>query len=362
MADEPDESQKTEEPTPKRLRDAEEKGQVVQSQEVKTLIMLAVMALVIGGFGVFISRSILDILHSYVSKIHLMSTDQVGAMESLIPVIWNVFLVMLVPFGSFLVAALAGNMIQHKTTFTFDKLKPSLNKLSPASNVKKWAPGKMAVEFGKLMGKLIAVGSVVVLIVYPERERLDTLMLLSIVDLLDLVHTMAIKLLIGVLIVMAIIAAIDFSFQTYQHHKKLRMTKQEVKDERKQTDGDPKVKGRLRAIRFERHRQRMMAAVPNADVVITNPTHYAVALEYKHGEMDVPRLVAKGMDQIALKIREIATENGVPIVENPPLARALHASVEIEEEVPPEHYKAVAEVISYVMKLRRAGLSKVALK
>ncbi|MFC4348360.1 flagellar biosynthesis protein FlhB [Kordiimonas lipolytica] len=352
---EQDDSQKTEEPTPKRLREAEEKGDVAQSQEVKTFFMLFIAAIVIGAGGGFMGTSVTNVLYVHMSTLHLMDTDQVGALESLMPVVWRIFLVLLVPFGALVFAAIASNMLQHKTSITFEKIKPSFKKLSPASNAKKWAPDKLGVEAFKISAKLIAVAVVIFIIVYPERGRMDTLMLLPVIDVVALIHTMVIKLLIGVLIVMAIVAAIDFSYQSYQHIKKLRMTKQEVKDEHKQTDGDPKVKGRLRAIRMERSRQRMMAAVPDADVVITNPTHYAVALEYKHGQMDVPRVVAKGVEGVALKIREVATEHNVPIVENPPLARALYATVEIDEEVPPDHYKAVAEVISYILKLKRAG-------
>ncbi|NVJ99147.1 MAG: flagellar biosynthesis protein FlhB [Alphaproteobacteria bacterium] len=356
MAEE-DESQKTEEPTPKRLKEAEEKGDVVQSQEIKSLVMLAAAVAIIGFFGAYVSRSVTNILYVHMSTVHLMDTDQLGILDSLSPVLNSVFLVMLVPFGILVFAAFAGNMMQHKTSLTFEKLKPSLKKMSPVSNAKKWAPARLGMEFFKISAKLIAVAAVIFIIVFPERDRLDTAMLLSLFDLLSFMHSMAVKLLFGVLIVMAIVAAIDFSFQSYQHQKKLRMTKQEVKDEHKQTDGDPKVKGRLRAIRMERARQRMMTAVPEADVVITNPTHYAVALEYKHGTMDVPKVVAKGVDAVALKIREVATEHGVPIVEDPPLARALHASVELDEEVPPDQYKAVAGVISYVMKLKRAGFA-----
>jgi flagellar biosynthetic protein FlhB len=215
---------------------------------------------------------------------------------------------------------------------------------------------RMLVEFGKTTGKLLTVGAAVLIVIWPERDRLDTLMFVPVPELLDLIQIMVFRVFIAVLVVLTIIAALDYSYQKYEHMKKMRMTKQEVKDEHKQTDGDPQVKARLRQIRNERARQRMISAVPDADVVITNPTHYAVAIEYKHGQMDVPRLLAKGVDSVALKIREVATEHNVPIVENPPLARALHAGVELEEEVPPEFYKAVAEVIGYVMKLERAGI------
>src|SRR3546814_110937 len=158
---------------------------------------------------------------------------------------------------------------------------------------------------------------------------------------------------IGVLSVMTLIAGIDFLYQKLRHIKKLRMSRQELKDEFRQSEGDPMVKGRLRQIRMERARRRMMAAVPNADVVITNPTHFAVALKYVAVDMSAPRLIAKGADDVAFRIRKIAKEHGVPVVENPPLARGLFAAVDLDEEVPPEHYKAVAEVIGYVMRLKR---------
>jgi len=355
MADE-DESQKTEEPTPKKLRDAEEKGEVASSQEFKTLIMMIAVTALISAYGGWIANNIVPRLRNYITRVHEVASDESDILAALSGVVVEVFLVMLLPFGILIVAAIISNRSQHKFTFTAEKLKPDLKKLSLVKGAKRIFGKRIFVEFGKIVGKLVAVGGVIFLIVFPERARLDTIMLLAPIDILALIHMMAIKLLIGVIIIMLIIAAADFSFQKYQHIKKLKMTKQEVKDENKQSDGDPKVKARLRQIRFERHNQRMMAAVPKADVVITNPTHYAVALEYKHESMDVPVLLAKGVDEVALRIRERAEEYDIPILENPPLARALYASVEIDEEIPPDHYKAVAEVISYIMKLRRSGL------
>ena len=162
----------------------------------------------------------------------------------------------------------------------------------------------------------------------------------------------ALRVVIGVLAVMSVIAGADYLFQRYKHNQKLRMSRQEIKDEMRQSEGDPMVKARLRQLRQERARQRMMAAVPGADVVVTNPTHFAVALRYEGEVMSAPVVVAKGVDFIAQKIREVAKENDVPIVENRPLARALYDTVDIDQEVPPDHYKAVAEVIGYVMRLR----------
>jgi flagellar biosynthetic protein FlhB len=157
---------------------------------------------------------------------------------------------------------------------------------------------------------------------------------------------------------MTAIAALDFFWQRFQHSKRLRMTKQELKEEYRQAEGDPVVKGRIKQLRMERARKRMMAEVPKATVVVTNPTHFAVALRYDEGKSPAPVCVAKGVDLVALRIRELARDADVPIVENPPLARALHASVELEEEIKPEQYKAVAEVISYVFALRKKTAPK----
>ncbi|WP_262689666.1 flagellar biosynthesis protein FlhB [Kordiimonas aestuarii] len=356
MADE-DESQKTEEPTAKKLQDAKEKGEVASSQELKTWFMLAAATAVVAGLGPFMASSVALRLQVFMGNIHLMDTEQVGATANIFALVREVFFIIIIPFSIFVVIALAASYIQHGATFTFEKLKPDLSKLSPLKGAKKIFSTRIFIEFVKITLKLIGVTSAVLIVVLPERELIDTIMYLSVIDLMGLIYTMAVRLMIAVLIFLTIVAAIDYSYQKYQYIKKLRMTKQEVKDERKQSDGDPHVKGRLRSIRRERAMQRMMANIPKADVVITNPTHYAVALEYKHGTMDVPKLVAKGVDTVALRIREMAEEHGVPIIENPPLARALHAGVDIDEEIPPEHYKAVAGVISYIMKLRKAGFS-----
>lgn len=356
MAEE-DESQKTEEPTPKKLEEAHKKGEVASSQELKTWFMLMAGTAVVAGFGPFIALSITRKLQAFMTTVHLLDVDQVGAMSNLVVLLREVFILLLIPFSVFVVTALAASYVQHGATFSFEKFKPDISKLSPLKGAKKIFSTKIFIEFIKLTLKLIGVTTAVLIVVLPERELIDTIMLLSTIDMMSLIYSMVVRLLIATLVFLTIVAAIDYSFQKYQFIKRMRMTKQEVKDERKQADGDPQVKGKLRAIRRERAMQRMMANIPKADVVVTNPTHYAVALEYKHGQMDVPKLIAKGVDSVAFKIRELAEENGIPIIENPPLARALHASVDIDEEIPPEHYKAVAGVISYIMKLKRAGFS-----
>jgi flagellar biosynthetic protein FlhB len=214
------------------------------------------------------------------------------------------------------------------------------------------------MELLKTILKFIIVGGVVVAILVPKASLLAEMPARDVEAMLPAIYVLTLKLLGGVLAVMAALAGADYLFQRYQHLKRLRMTKQEIKDEYKQTDGDPMVKARLRQIRMERSRKRMMAAVPEADVVVTNPTHFAIAMKYDHGRMEAPKVVAKGVDHLAARIRALAEEHKIPIVENPPLARALYASVDVDQEVPPEHYRAVAEVISFIMKLRRNGVRR----
>jgi flagellar biosynthetic protein FlhB len=189
-------------------------------------------------------------------------------------------------------------------------------------------------------------------LLWPEWRILPNLTSFEGEQVLNLLLSLSMRVLIGVLSVMTVIAALDFLYQRQQHTKQLRMSRQELRDEYKQTEGDPMIKARLRQIRMERARKRMMAAVPEADVVVTNPTHFAVALKYDPERMQAPILVAKGADSMALRIREIAKEHNVPIVQNPPLSRALYNGVDLDQEVPAEHYKAVAEIIGYVMRLK----------
>jgi len=242
--------------------------------------------------------------------------------------------------------------VQNKPVITFEKMQPKLEKVSPLKGLKRMFSIQTVVEFAKNLLKLLIVAAVVIFLVWPERARLEQITTYEMAGVVRLLGALISRMLIGVVSILAVIAGADVLFQRFQHHKKQRMTKQEVKDEHKQTEGDPAVKARLRQIRMDRARKRMMAAVPDADVVITNPTHFAVALKYKAEVMEAPKVVAKGLDKMAQRIRELADENDVPIVENPPLARALYATVDVDDQIPPEHYKAVAEIIGYILRLR----------
>jgi flagellar biosynthetic protein FlhB len=208
-------------------------------------------------------------------------------------------------------------------------------------------------NFVKGLIKLSLIGAVMTAILWPKRNQLDGLVSMDPAVILVLTKSLSLEMLGTVVAILAIVAAVDYLFQYRQWYERQKMSVREMKEEFKQTEGDPAIKAKIRQLRQSRSRKRMMAAVPKASVIITNPTHYAVALQYDKG-MNAPICLAKGVDNIALKIREVAAAHNIPVVENPPLARALHATVEMDQEVPPEHYKAVAEVIGYVMRLRGA--------
>jgi flagellar biosynthetic protein FlhB len=220
------------------------------------------------------------------------------------------------------------------------------------AGAKRLFSSRSLVEFAKGLLKLGIVGGVSWYLMRPEFDRLERFTGFDVMQMLAVLNDLSLRLMGAVLAVMTAIAGLDFFYQKFQLMKSLRMSREDMREEYKQQEGDPMIKGRLKQLRLERARRRMMAEVPKADVVITNPTHFAVALRYDQTAMAAPRVVAKGADLVAKRIRELAEEAKVPIVENPPLARALFATVELDQEVPPEHYKAVAKVISYVMALR----------
>ena len=254
--------------------------------------------------------------------------------------------------------AIAAPILQHGPIYSPKALEPKAEKFNPVKGFKRIFSARQMMEFVKGILKLSIVTAVGILTVLPALPALDIVPSFSVPDFLAGLYDLVMNMMIAVVAVLAVIAILDMLFQRQQHHKQMRMTKQEVKEEFKQSEGDPMIRQRLRQIRQDRARTRMMQAVPEADVVITNPTHYAVALKYRSEDMEAPRLVAKGADLIAQKIRELAEEHDIAIVENPPLARALFASVDLDAEVPPEHYQAVAEVISYVWSLEGRTMPK----
>lgn len=350
--DSQDDSQKTEEPTQKRLQDARDKGQVAKSQEVSHWFMIAAFAVIVGFFLPRMVRDVAAIMLPFVAQPHALGAGPGGLLAAVTDSLLSLGFALLIPLAFLMLAALASGLVQTGVMATTEQIKPKLEKISVLKGFKRLFSLKTVVEFVKGIAKLAIVATVITLVILPDWDDIPLFAMLELTEFLELVRILALKVLIATVAVMAVIAGLDYMFQKHQHIKQMRMSRQDLKDEFKQTEGDPMVKARLRQIRTERARQRMMAAVPEADVVITNPTHFSVALKYDMDAMAAPRVTAKGVDNIALKIREVAKEHDVPLVENAPLARALHAGVEIEEEIPPEHYKAVAEIISYVMRLK----------
>lgn len=351
MADQPDEHEKTEEPTHKKLEDAHRKGDVAKSQEVNSWFMMLGATLVFVLFAEDVARSLAGLLRGLLAGAHAQPMDGGGLRDLVATLGLGLLAVLAVPFVMLLLAALAGNLVQHRLVFSVEPIKPKLSKISLVSGAKRLFSAASLVNFGKALAKLAIVATAMLAIVWPNRDRLDSLIATDPAALLGLTQGLANTMMIAVLAVLAVVAALDFAYQRHTWWEKQRMTAKELRDEYKQMEGDPQVRAKIRQIRVERGRKRMMANVPRASVVITNPTHYAVALRYETG-MNAPVCLAKGTDAVALKIREVARAHAVPIVENVALARTLHASVEVDEEIPPQHYKAVAEVIGYVMRLR----------
>jgi flagellar biosynthetic protein FlhB len=351
MAEE-DDSQKTEDPSGRKLDRARARGQVAKSQEIAHWGILAAGGAALIFAAPWSMSKLYWTLRPFVESPAQMAADQnslqllIGHIVlSLAVALWPVFLLLIL-------AALAVHLVQNGLIWATEKFEFDLSRLSPVKGLGRLFSARNVIEFVKGVAKLMLVGGGAFALALPLLNGADLFPAMGVAAVVGMLDTVVLRVAMGALLVLTVLAGLDFFYQRYAFTKQMRMTKHEVKDEHKQTEGDPMVKGRIRKLRAERARQRMMAAVPKATVVVTNPTHYAVALKYEMNSMEAPKLVAKGVDHLALRIRTLAEENDVPIVENPPLARALYATVELEDEIPVEHYKAVAEVIGYVMKLK----------
>jgi flagellar biosynthesis protein FlhB len=350
--EQPDETQKTEDPTPKKLEEARKKGQVAISREVNNWVMLLAATILIATLSVPVFGGLNKILMTYISHAHDFSSVPGGLGLLLGEGFQRVFMVMALPMLILMMAAFLAPFVQVGPIFAPDVIKPDTSKISPVKGFERLFSKRSLMEFVKGLLKIAIISAVGFIIMYPYFGRIDHMVGLPIPLLMVEMKTLVVRLMIGILMALLVIAVMDLVYQRYEHNKKMRMTKQELKDEYKQSEGDPHVKAKLRQLRTERARRRMMQAVPRADVVITNPTHYSIALEYKPEIMEAPVCVAKGLDNVALKIREIAKENNIVLYENPPLARTLYDVVELDEMIPAEQYKAVAEVISFVFKTK----------
>ena len=352
MAEERDDSQKTELPTQKRLHEAQEKGDVTQSPDIAAWLVLAAATGFVAIWGPATATSLRQMMTGFLAQPHAFVVTNETAGGLLQGLGYQLMGILALPFSLLMVVGVGSHWLQHKPVFSLEKLKPDFARINPFKGFAKLFGRAALVNFAKGLLKTGLAGAAIWSVLWPAHEQFLAVVTLPVEQLLPIVQGLTMQLLFAALAVLGVIALADYGWQYFERMRRLKMTRQEVQEEQKQSDGDPMVKGRLKQIRLERSRKRMMAAVPKASVIITNPTHYAVALAYESGKMGAPICVAKGVDSIALKIREIGQEHNVPIVENPPLARALYASVDVDESIKPEHYKAVAQVIGYVMRLK----------
>lgn len=359
MAEEEDDSSKTEEPSQKKLEDARKKGETILSREISHWFMIMAGTMFVMFIAGPLMRSIGEAIRPLITRPHDLPMSNMAEIGAVLFIILKaVILALLIPFLAFIVAAIAGPMLQVGPMWSPESLEPKLERVSIIKGIGRLFSKRNLLEFLKGLLKLTIVAIVVIWMAWPAAPTIEHSMELGLVSMMLLVKEISIHILGGVLAVMFCIGALDYLAQRFMFMSRMRMTRSEVKEEYKQSEGDPVIKQRLRQLRMERARQRMMAAVPTADVVITNPEHYAVALKYNPPEDAAPIVVAMGMDNIAQKIKEVARENNIPIVENPPLARALFATSDIDRQIPGEHFRAVAEIITYVFKLKNKIIPK----
>lgn len=353
MADDQDKSEKTEEPSPRKLEEARKKGDSPRSQEIPGWFILAAGLFAIVALSQPAMASITGWLRTFLARPDSFAMDPAALPGLAAQIGWRIILSLSALFGVIIAAAVAGNLVQARPVFTLEKVKPKLSKLSPVEGAKRLFGAQALVNFVKGVAKMSMVAIAVALALWPLRDQLMVLPRLDVVAIPIIIRRAAIALMIAALIVYSVIAAADYAWQRHSFMQKQKMSRRDLKEEMKNTEGDPHVRAKLRQIRQERGRRRMLAEVPDSTVVIANPTHFAVALKYERGETPAPVCVAKGVDALALRIREVAEGAKVPVVVNPPLARALHATAELDQPIPEEHFQAVATIIGQIMALAK---------
>jgi len=352
MAD--NDQERTEQPTQKRLDEAREKGQIARSPELTTAAVLLIAGAGLKYFGMQLAASLDSIMRAGLSLTHAQAFDETRMVNAFGDSLNVAILACLPVFGLTLVAALLAPMAIGGWNLALGSLAPDFNRLNPVSGFGRMFSMKGVVELVKAFAKFGIVAIIAVLVLWQKMEELiglgDEPLHMALAHCASLCGYALLMMSGG----LALIAAVDVPWQLFQHNKSLKMTREEIRQEMKESEGSPEIKGRIRQLQHEMARRRMMQDVPKADVVITNPTHFAVALRYDDQKMRAPVVVAKGADEVAARIREIAAENRVPLFEAPPLARALFRNVEIGEEIPASLYVVVAQVLTYVYQVKTA--------
>jgi flagellar biosynthetic protein FlhB len=348
--------ERTEKATPKRRSEARKKGQVAKSREIATVMVLLAGLLVLFFLGSYPYERLSILMVQFFEKAGTFSLTPENTQALQDELIDSLFLI-LVPFlGVIMVAAILSNYIQVGGFFSLELIKPDLGKISPLKGFSRFFSLQSLAELLKSLFKILIVGWVAYYTIKKELPNILALIDQEVGSILKYIGLISFRIFLNTLLVMILLAGLDYIFQRWSHEKGLRMSKQEVKDEGKQAEGDPLVKARIRSIQRELARRRMMAEVPKADVIITNPMHIAVALYYKSGEMGAPKLVAKGAGFIAEKLKEIGRKHKIPILENKPLAQILYKTVEVGQMIPATLYHLVADVLAFVYRMKKKTL------
>lgn len=344
--------EKTEQATPRKKDEARKKGQIARSSDLpgSFIMMFTFMNFIM--LGGYFKQHIMMLFENLFEDWLLMELTIGNVMKLFNKITIELLLILMPIFAVSIVFGIVGNVVQFGFLLTGDPLKMKLSKLNPINGFKQIFSAKTIVEFLKSVLKLLIITILVYMAISKEWDRILVLASLPIQQIFSFTAGLTLKLGIEIGAVLTVLALADFFYQRYEHNKSLRMSKQDIKDEHKKSEGDPIIKGRIRERQRKMAMQRMMQEVPNADVIITNPTHFAIALKYDASKMEAPKIIAKGMDHVALRIREIAKENGVVTMENKPLARALYERSEIGDVIPPDLFQAVAEVLAYVYKMK----------
>ncbi len=344
--------EKTEPASPRRLEKAREEGQVVRSRELNTFLVLSAGVGTLWILGGFMFHNLSQIVHHSMWFDPLVGRDASVMVTSAAGLVYRALLTLLPLFGVLVVVAILASVLLGGMVFSSKALQPKFERMNPIKGIGRMFSAQTLVELFKTLAKALVIGGVGVTVITSYRDEMLALMHATPSEALT--HGMSLVALCCALIIAALIliVIIDAPWQLYSHFKKLRMSRQDLKQEHKESEGDPHVKGRIRQQQRAMARRRMMSEVPHADVVVTNPTHYAVALRYQEGRGGAPVVVAKGAGLIAAQIRQIAGDHKVPLLSAPPLARAIYHNVELDREIPAELYSAVAEVLAWVFRLR----------
>jgi len=352
MAEESSE-EKTEKPTPKKREEVRKKGEVAKSRELPSVAVLLFGLFSIGIFGTYASSRIQDIMKNMFSNPSLSDLTIHGCMSFVQDMTVSFILIVGPLLAAVFIAAVLSNVMQVGFMLSGELIQPKFSKLNPIKGLARLFSMQSLAELIKSLLKIIIVGVTAYLTISKEMENVSLLGGLELGSIFYYILATFFKIILKCSLAMAVLAAVDYGFQRWEFEKKIRMTKQEIKDEYKKSEGDPLIKSRIKRIQMEMARKRMMQDVPQADVVITNPTHFAVAIKYDSTKMNAPKVTAKGAGKIAERIKSLAREHGVPVVENKELARNLHKLVEIGQAIPADLYQSVAEVLAYIYKLKR---------